>query len=131
MNANNNLFVSILSTNATAEAAKQALREAIFWQIVNTSAMNSRVDENLFDVIKKEAENAAQSDSAEFYCDNKTVDKFSFVEGDTQRQLRTLQRLYNTVTQYQAWYNDADGNGDNSYGFCWQYNNHSYRLIFK
>ena len=127
---NNNLFVSILSTQTTAEVAKQALREAIFWQIVNTSAMNNRIDENVFAAMKKEAENVTSSVSAEFHCDNKIADMFSFTEGDTQCQLRTLQRLYNTVLQYNAWYEDADGDGDNS-GFCWQYNNRHYRLIFR
>ena len=126
----NNLFVSILSTNATAEAAKEALREAIFWQIVNMTAMNSRTDENIFNGMKQTAETAATSSTAEFCCDGKIVDKFSFTEGDSQRQLRTLQKLYDTILQYHAWYEDADGDG-NGNGFCWMYSNHSYCLIFK
>jgi len=130
MNANNNMFVSILSTVATAEAAKQAIREAIFWQIVNMTAMNSRTDENVFIGMKQAAETVVTSSTVEFCCDDKAVDKFSFTEGDSQRQLRTLQKLYDTILQYHAWYEDVDGDGDDA-GFCWQYNGHHYRLIFR
>lgn len=131
MNNNEELFVSILSKTATAEKAKQSLREAIFWQIVNTSAVNMRITESTFGCMRIAAENIAASTSVDFYCDNKVVDHLSFDEGDSQHQLRTLWKLYNLVVQYNSWYGDADGDGNDNRGFCWEYNNHHYRLIFR
>lgn len=127
---NNNLFVSILDTVATAEAAKQSLREAIFWTVVNTTAMNRRVTDEEYLAMKLEADSYTLCVKAEFYCDDKITDTFNFNQGDSQRQLRILQKLYDLVVQYHTWYEDVDADGDNNNGFCWNYNNRHYSIIF-
>jgi hypothetical protein len=126
----NNLFVSILDTVATAEAAKQYLREAIFWTVVNTTAMNRRVTDSDYLAMKLEADGYSFCIKAEFYCDDKIADTFNFKQDNSQHQLRILQRLYDLVVQYHTWYEDADIDGDNNNGLCWYYNNHHYSLIF-
>ena len=130
MNANNNLFISILSTIATTDAVMASLRETIFWTVVNATAMNIRVSESLFANMKQTAEIVSGKTSAEFYCDSRVTDMFSFAEGNSQHQLKTIQKLYDVIIQYHAWYEDIDGNED-GVGFCWQYNSHHYRLIFR
>ena len=122
-----NLFVSILNSTATTEAAKQSIRETIFWVVINNTALNSRVTEEDFLNMKLEAESFSFCVRAEFYCDDKIADTFNF-KGDSQ--LRILQRLYDLVVRYNAWYERVDADGDNNNGFCWNYSNHRYSLIF-
>jgi hypothetical protein len=79
--------------------------------------------------MKQTADTAFASSTAELFCDNRVVEEFNFISGDTHRQLMALRRLYDATVQYRAWYEDTDYDGE-GVGFCWPYNDRQYRLIF-
>lgn len=136
MNANisnyNDLFVSILSVAATTEAAMAALRETIFWEIVNNTAAKHRTSEQDFAVMRKTAESAASASEAKFYVNDRISSTYRFTEGDDETRLNTLRRFYKEVVlQAEAWYADRDGQGNGTDGFCWKCHESHYRVIWK
>ena len=133
MTTNNNLFVSILSTAATAEAAMAALRETVFWEIVNNTAKHHRTTEQDFAVMQKTAESAINASEAKFYENDRLTCTYRFAEGDDETRHNTLRKFYREVViQAEAWYCDRDGQGDGTDGFCWKCHDSShYRVIWK
>lgn len=136
MNTNINnyedLFVSILSTTATTGAAMAALRETIFWDIVNNTAKHRRTPEQDFAVMRKTAESAVSASEVKFYTDDRLTHTYRFNEGDEETRHNTLRKFYREVViQAEAWYADRDGQGGSTDGFCWKCNDSHYRVIWK
>lgn len=132
MNVQNNLFIAILNTTATTEAAMAALRETIFWEVINTTATKRRVTEHDFSVMKKAAESAASASEIKFYVDDHLACTYRFSEGDETTRLNTIRKFYKEVIlQAEAWYSDRDGRGDGTDGFCWNRRDYHYRVIWK
>lgn len=133
-NINNfeDLFVNVLSVSATTEAAMAALRETIFWEIVNNTAAKHRTTEQDFAVMRKTAESAASASEAKFYVDEHLNSTYRFTEGDDETRLITLRKFYREVVlQAEAWYADRDGQGNGTDGFCWKCHEAHYRVIWK
>ena len=133
-NINNfeDLFVNILSVSATTEAAMSALRETIFWEIVNNTANRHRTTEQDFAVMRKTAESAVNANEAKFYVNDRLACTYRFSEGDDETRLNTLRKFYREVVlQAEAWYGDRDGQGDGTDGFCWKCHDSHYRVIWK
>ena len=136
MNTNINnyedLFVSILSTAATTEAAMASLRETIFWEIVNNTSMHHRTTQQDFAVMRKTAESAANASEVKFYMDDHLTCTYRFAEGDDETRHNTLRKFYREVViQAEAWYADRDGQGNGTDGFCWKCHEAHYRVIWK
>ena len=132
INKYEDLFVAVLSTTATTDAAMGALRETIFWEIVNNTANRRRTTEQDFAVMRKTAESAVNASEAKFYVNDHLSSTYRFTEGDDKTRHNTLRKFYcEVVLQAEAWYADRDGQGNGTDGFCWKCNDSYYRVIWK
>lgn len=124
-----NSSVRIDSATMVAEAAKQSLREAIFWGIAyNTNFWLCGHLQDILETMKATAKAAVPAASAEILCDDYLIETIRFGD-DPDRQVTSLRHLQRVLLQHGCWFEDTCGEGIAS--FCWRCCGHKYQIIFR
>ncbi len=118
---NDRLFTKYIDTNVAAEQAAYSLRDSICKIVIRNTALETRVDENFYNMLIQEAEVFCCKKTIKLYKDDRYVTTYTFI-GDIQQILVEIERFFSEVIIcYHCYYEDRISYGDKE-GFCWNYN---------
>ena len=118
---NNDLFTAYLDTAKVNEMASAKIRDAIAAAVIANTAINSRVNESMFEILKAEAEKFAEASRIVLIRNGAIIKDICFI-GSSQQLRKKLQQLMQLVNEYDVWYEDvcsASVKDDQFHGFCW------------